>query len=197
MLAPRGVCGATCPGMSRLETERWTQLRGRRLQNLGGLPRPLPEGFASEPLPDWVGAVCDALVCSGVFPPDEPPNHVLLNEYQPGEGIDAHRDGPLYAPRVAIVSLGSACSFDFVTNDVARDVRASLLLPPRGVLIFSGEAYESLLHTVPALTTDADRQGLIRLDAAANASAGAPADTPEPSRDNLAGRDNLRRLEIA
>lgn len=159
--------------------QRWTQLRGRRLQNLGGLPRPLPEGFASEPLPGWVGAVCDALVRSGVFPPDEPPNHVLLNEYQPGEGIDAHRDGPLYAPRVAIVSLGSACSFDFVTNDVARDVRASLLLPPRGVLIFSGEAYESLLHTVPALTTDADREGLIRLDAAANASASAPADTPD------------------
>ena len=169
--------------------QRWTQLRGRRLQNLGGLPRPLPEGFASEPLPGWIGAVCDALVRSGVFPPTAPPNHVLLNEYQPGEGIDAHRDGPLYAPRVAIVSLGSACSFDFVTNDVARDVRASLLLPPRGVLIFSEEAYESLLHTVPALTTDADRQGLIRLDAAANASASAPTDTPEDAFANVPRAD--------
>ena len=88
------------------------------------MPRPLPEGFAPELLPGWVGAVCDALVRSGVFPPDAPPNHVLLNEYQPEQGIDAHRDGPLYAPRVAIVSLGSACSFDFVTDDVARDVRA-------------------------------------------------------------------------
>ena len=72
----------------------WTQLRGR---SLGGLPRPLPEGFAPEPLPGWVGTVCDALVRSGVFPPDAPPNHVLLNEYQPGQGIDAHRDGPLCA----------------------------------------------------------------------------------------------------
>ena len=55
---------------------RWTQLRGRRLQNLGGQPRPPPEGFAPEPLPGWVGAVCDALVRAGVFPPDAPPNHV-------------------------------------------------------------------------------------------------------------------------
>ena len=61
--------------------QRWTQLRGRRLQNLGGQPRPPPEGFAPEPLPGWVGAVCDALVRAGVFPPDAPPNHVLLNEY--------------------------------------------------------------------------------------------------------------------
>ena len=56
--------------------QRWTQLRGRRLQNLGGQPRPPPEGFVPEPLPGWVGAVCDALVRAGVFPPDAPPNHV-------------------------------------------------------------------------------------------------------------------------
>ena len=120
--------------------QRWTQLRGRRLQNLGGQPRPPPEGFAPEPLPGWVGAVCDALVRAGVFPPDAPPNHVLLNEYRAGEGIAPHRDGPLYAPRVAIVSLGAACTFDFVSDDAARKLRASLLLPPRGVLVFAGEA---------------------------------------------------------
>ena len=67
--------------------QRWTQLRGRRLQNLGGQPRPPPEGFAPEALPGWVRAVCDALVHAGVFPPDAPPNHVLLNEYQPGQGL--------------------------------------------------------------------------------------------------------------
>ena len=39
-------------------------------------------------------------------------------------GIAAHRDGPLYAPRVAIVSLGAACTFDFVSDDAARKLRA-------------------------------------------------------------------------
>lgn len=32
-------------------------------------------------------------------------NHVLVNEYQPGQGIMAHQDGPLYTPAVAILSL--------------------------------------------------------------------------------------------
>lgn len=63
-----------CADMS--PPQRWTQLRGRRLQNLGGQPRPPPEGFAPELLPGWVSAVCDALVRAGVFPPDAPPNHV-------------------------------------------------------------------------------------------------------------------------
>ena len=46
------------------------------------------------------------------------------------------------------------------------------------MLVFSGEAYESLLHTVPALTTDADRRSLIRLDVAADAPTDVPADVP-------------------
>lgn len=149
---------------SRSPVERWTQLRGRRLQNLGGLPRPPPEGMLKEPLPGWVASICDGLVAAGVFSADAPPNHVLLNEYQPGQGIDAHRDGPLYEPRVAILSLGSTCSFDFVSNDEARAPLCSLLLPRRGLLVFGDDAYHTHLHTVPALTSDAERPGLVRLD---------------------------------
>uniref|UniRef100_A0A7S3RTL6 Alpha-ketoglutarate-dependent dioxygenase AlkB-like domain-containing protein n=1 Tax=Emiliania huxleyi TaxID=2903 RepID=A0A7S3RTL6_EMIHU len=86
---------------------RWTRLRGRRLQSLGGTPSSSDGGMTREPLPSWVQSVCDELVRCGVFPHDQPPNHVLLNEYRPGQGIDPHKDGPLYAPRVAILSLSS------------------------------------------------------------------------------------------
>lgn len=34
-------------------------------------------------------------------------NHCLLNEYEPGVGIMAHEDGPLYYPTIATLSLGS------------------------------------------------------------------------------------------
>ena len=112
-------------------------------------------------------SVCDELVRCGYFPPECPPNHVLLNEYQPGQGIDAHKDGPLYAPHVAILSLGSHATFQFVEDTTARSPLASLLLPPRGVLVFTGDAYEHALHTVPAdEADDCARPGLIRLDAA-------------------------------
>lgn len=156
------------------DSRRWTMLRGRRLQSLGGVPRAPPEMMSREPLPTWVQSVCDALVACGAFPADKPPNHVLLNEYQPGQGIDAHKDGPIYAPYVAILSLNSTAAFEFLeeidsTDDsVAAPSRvavARLLLPPRGVLIFSGEAYEHKLHRVPARHDDDLQQpGLVRLD---------------------------------
>ena len=148
----------------------WTKLRGRRLQSLGGLPRAPPEMMTREPLPAWVESVCKELMRSGVFPADAPPNHVLLNEYQPGQGIDAHRDGPLYSPNVAILSLNSHASFHFVEDSVARAPLAKLLIPPRGLLVFSGDAYERHLHTVPASASDDLTQPcLVRLDGGADA----------------------------
>ena len=35
-------------------------------------------------------------------------NHVLVNEYQPGQGIMAHTDGPAYSTVVATISTGGA-----------------------------------------------------------------------------------------
>ena len=54
-----------------------------------------------------------------MFSKATPPNHVLLNEYQPGEGIMAHKDGPLYLNWVVIISLGSNSGFDFVSKPSA------------------------------------------------------------------------------
>lgn len=43
-------------------------------------------------------------------------NHVLVNEYRPGEGIMSHQDGPLYAPAVAILSLGTPVVMRFTPH---------------------------------------------------------------------------------
>jgi alkylated DNA repair protein alkB family protein 6 len=48
------------------------------------------------------------LVAVGAFPSSHPPNHVLINEYQPGEGILPHTDGPAYESRTATISLGGS-----------------------------------------------------------------------------------------
>lgn len=42
------------------------------------------------------------------FPASNRPNHVLINEYQPGEGIMAHTDGPAYESCTATISLGGS-----------------------------------------------------------------------------------------
>lgn len=66
----------------------------------GSLPSPLQE-------------IADELVSVGVFPSKTPPNHVLLNEYQAGQGILPHTDGPLYDSRTATLSLSSCVVIEF------------------------------------------------------------------------------------
>ena len=161
-------------------SQDWTKLRDRRLLHLGGSPcDALGQGIDREPLPPWAQAVCDELVQRGIFPEKAPPNHVLLNEYMPGQGIAAHKDGPLYASRVAVLSLGSHATFQFVSAvDGATAAAASLLLPPRGMLVFAGtEAYTQHLHSVPPCKEDdLLRPGLVRLDDGQHASGAGPGD---------------------
>ena len=39
-----------------------------------------------------------------IFTPGKGPNHVLVNEYLPGQGIMPHTDGPLFHPTIATVT---------------------------------------------------------------------------------------------
>ena len=59
-------------------------------------------------LPPILQRIANTLVAVGAFPASHPPNHVLVNEYQPGEGIMPHTDGPAYKSRTATISLGGS-----------------------------------------------------------------------------------------
>jgi alkylated DNA repair protein alkB family protein 6 len=135
----------------------WVSLKTRRLQNLGGTPQ--PEGFAPDPLPDWAHPLLQRLVEENVFP--DAPNHILVNEYSPGQGIMPHEDGPLYIPNVAIVSLGSALVMDIRPHptkhpegSLTSSATFSLLLEPRSLFIFRDEVYRTHLHGIEARTED-------------------------------------------
>jgi len=98
---------------------------------------------------------------------------VLINRYEPGDGIFPHADGPAYFPKVAILSLLSAVSFDFwssqrfegVRGELSefreqnseqihsaesgpREHRLSVLLPKNSVLFFQNEAYTEWTHGI-------------------------------------------------
>jgi alkylated DNA repair protein alkB family protein 6 len=62
---------------------KWTYLKNRRLQNWGGLPH--PKGMIAEPIPSWLNEYCMRVFDIGVFEQNKP-NHVLINEYLPGQG---------------------------------------------------------------------------------------------------------------
>ncbi|XP_073497769.1 alpha-ketoglutarate-dependent dioxygenase alkB homolog 6 [Phyllobates terribilis] len=144
---------------------KWTQLSGRKLQNWGGLPH--PRGMVPEKLPPWLQTYTDKISSLEVFGGSRA-NHVLVNEYNPGEGIMPHEDGPLYYPTVTTISLGSHTLLDFYLpisgsgseeeNQVPRTEEQrrllSLLLEPRSLFILREDLYKSYLHGIRPVTQD-------------------------------------------
>ena len=64
-------------------------LAGRRLQNLGGIVH--KKGLIPAPLPSWLQPLLGRLAQdTGAYGEGQAPNHVLINAYQPGEGIMPH-----------------------------------------------------------------------------------------------------------
>jgi alkylated DNA repair protein alkB family protein 6 len=136
---------------------RWTRLHGRSVQSLGGVVHD-KAGLLAAPLPKWALPLLERLTREvGLFS-ELPVNHVLINAYEPGAGIMPHQDGPLYAPVVAIISLGSHCVFTFTPHAslqpgvAAAPVR--VLVPPRSLLLFAHDAYDSHLHGIDACAAD-------------------------------------------
>ncbi|XP_078671529.1 putative RNA/DNA demethylase ALKBH6 isoform X1 [Branchiostoma floridae x Branchiostoma belcheri] len=149
---------------------KWTQLSNRRLQNWGGLPH--PKGMVVERLPEWLQMCADRIQALGVFG-DNKPNHVLVNEYQQGQGIMPHEDGPLFYPTVTTVNLGSHTLLDFYkplppggegdagsqeqTDQASSEDQRycmSLLLQPRSLLVLQEDLYHRFLHGIAERATD-------------------------------------------
>ncbi|KAI4911184.1 hypothetical protein J4E85_011322 [Alternaria conjuncta] len=94
--------------------KRWTHLTHRRLQ---ALPSTLTSNntLLAAPLPAYLTTpIIPRFSDLGIFKhtPHGQPNHVLVNEYKPGEGIMPHEDGGAYAEVVATVSLGGGLCLD-------------------------------------------------------------------------------------
>ena len=95
--------------------------------------------------------------------PHGAPNHCLINEYLPGQGIHAHEDGDAYHPVVATVSLGSHIVLDIkpkkndTTGGKLGDMqRWRVLQEPRSLLITTGELYTGCLHGIREVEMDED-----------------------------------------
>ncbi|KDR78305.1 hypothetical protein GALMADRAFT_119335 [Galerina marginata CBS 339.88] len=160
---------------------QWKNLANRRLQIWGG-DITAKGTLISQPLPSFMDKFPDIvsrIKATGVFndSPHNGPNHVIMNEYLPGQGIMPHEDGPRYHPVVATLSLGSHAIFhyyryqqeiedDAVSRGHGRTIDmipvASVLLEPRSLIISTNTMYISHLHGIEDVEEDliASRPGL-------------------------------------
>ena len=114
-------------------------------------------------LPPPLQQLADLLVEKGIFSPSETPNHVLVNEYHPGQGILPHTDGPAYIAQTATLSIGhSNVLLKFVprlrTQDIGRTkvetVEEVLLEGDGSLLVFSSDAYSQFTHGIDDLVAE-------------------------------------------
>lgn len=148
--------------------KKWTEVSGRRLQNLGGVVH--PKGLIPTPVPEWLAKTMAKVRASAGDLLPAPINHVLVNEYQPGDGILPHQDGAAYYPAVAIVSLGCDAVMRFAPrrDETSNETKTSndderisvsrfgfgVFLPRRSLLVFDGALYERYLHGIDATRED-------------------------------------------
>ncbi|MCJ1479751.1 hypothetical protein MMC13_008437 [Lambiella insularis] len=149
----------------------WRHLSHRRLQTY---PSPLtPQNtLLASPLPTWLSEPIVPRLLSlpiaadpsqgHIFSdsPHKSPNHVLINEYRPGQGIFPHEDGAAYHPVVATVSLASPIVLDIYarkSDGIGERKEAPqwrILQEPRSLLITSGLMYRDHLHGIAETTVD-------------------------------------------
>ena len=166
------LLGRVYHGTTSSSKKKWTEVSGRRLQNLGGVVH--PKGLIPTPVPEWLKTQMAKVRGSAGDLLPAPINHVLVNEYQPGDGILPHQDGNAYYPAVAIVSLGCDAVMRFAprrdeteketeksnetktSNDDGSVSRGKfgVFLPRRSLLVFDGVLYERYLHGIDAVRED-------------------------------------------
>jgi len=170
---------------------KWEQLSHRRLQNWGGVLGKKGLIVDAE-LPDWLKLYVDKIcrLPGAAFPESNRPNHVLVNEYLPGQGIMPHVDGPLYHPVIATISLGGHIMLDMYkrsedspvepiepTESMAsmnmdngnssisdRKPVGSLLLERRSLVLIKDDLYTDYLHGIAERVQDPLTENVWNLD---------------------------------
>jgi len=168
-----------------VELNGWENMRTRSSQEWGAGDRcKCGRGLMREPLPPVQQQIADALHHLGIFDGAlYPMNSVRINGYVPGQGIHPHCDGPVYYPKVAILSLNSPCVFNFHPRsgtedcmkwDPENDVpgghvgagpEVSVLLEPRSLLVFGQDAFWHHRHGIEAVPSDIITDKVCNLEA--------------------------------
>ncbi|XP_065355944.1 alpha-ketoglutarate-dependent dioxygenase alkB homolog 6 [Calliphora vicina] len=157
--------------IERTPKPKWTQLLNRRLVNYGGIPH--PNGMLAEEIPEWLQTYVDKINNLSIFETQKA-NHVLVNEYRPGQGIMPHTDGPLFYPTISTISCGSHTVLEFTKRETSsedsemephesdentetsskREVLFKLILEPRSLLILKDTLYNKYLHSISEIDKD-------------------------------------------
>lgn len=140
--------------LDAIDAAPWRADLRRRVQHYGWRydykARAVDETMRLGPLPDWATGLSRRLVGEGLV--ERTPDQLIVNEYQPGQGIAKHVDCvPCFGKTVLSLSLGGGCVM-ILAGPNGR--RRELVLAPRSLLVLGGEARIRWSHAIPARKSD-------------------------------------------
>ncbi|KAG2175522.1 hypothetical protein INT43_001169 [Umbelopsis isabellina] len=97
------------------------------------------------PFPEFVTAVVARIADQELT--SRPPNHLLVNEYEAGQGIMPHTDAPsIFGPVIMSLSLLSPCVMQFTHCETGEKI--DICLPRRSMLVMTDEARYNYKHSI-------------------------------------------------
>ena len=142
--------------LGRIDEQQWLGDLKRRVQHYGFKydyrARKVNLDMRIGELPQWLGMLVYRLEKEGYMP--EGTDQVIVNEYQPGQGISSHIDcQPCFKDTIVSLSLGSDCVMNF-TNKFDKTKKIPVWLAPRSLVVLSSEARYEWLHGIAARKWD-------------------------------------------
>ena len=141
--------------LREIDANEWRDDLSRRVQHYGYRydykARSVDYSMRIGELPLWAAEIGQRLLTEHYF--TEMPDQVIVNEYEPGQGISKHIDcEPCFTGIIASLSLGSACTMNF-TNKVSGEV-VPVFLELRSLVVLKGEARYQWMHGIPPRKKD-------------------------------------------
>lgn len=140
--------------LQKIDGAPWSSALRRRTQHYGYrydyTKRTVDRSDWLGPLPEWAESLAHRLRTDV---PMALPDQLIVNEYQPGQGIQAHVDcEPCFGETIVSLSLGADYEMSF--ERIVDGSMTSLYLARRSVLVLSGEARYGWKHGIAARKSD-------------------------------------------
>lgn len=132
-----------------IDRQTWSTELKRRVQHYGYQYNYQKRSVSSSTylgdLPDWIMRIAERLYRYSLI--KKIPNQVIINEYDPGQGIAPHIDCiPCFGNMIISLSLGSHCIMDFSHGKTKE--KQSMLLLAGSLIILEGEARYEWQHGI-------------------------------------------------
>ncbi|KAL4508572.1 hypothetical protein ABPG72_003876 [Tetrahymena utriculariae] len=142
--------------MEEIDKKEWNRLAKRKVQHYGyeflyGI-NSINKDNKKDPIPDFLNNLMQT-ISKEVIKGEQPElDQLTINDYYPGDGIAPHFDthSP-FEEKIVIVSLNSGIVMSFKSY---KNEEKHLFLPPRSILVLSGEVRYAWFHSIASRKVD-------------------------------------------